>query len=89
VIGFDDDEMQDIYATEVVLRWKPFSKLTESQIECIESMQNTKYGVSIKLHGKDWTTEKISKHIGFYEKDNDQKAQTIEFKNVSTQFPKD
>lgn len=89
VVGFDDDEMQDIYATNLELRWKPFSKLTEEQTMCIESLKETKYGIELKLHGKDWTIEKISKHIGFYEKDNTQKAPAIEYKNVSKQFPKE
>jgi 23S rRNA pseudoU1915 N3-methylase RlmH len=86
-VGFDDEEMQDIYATNLELRWKPFSRLTEEQTMCIESIKETKYGIELKLHGKDWTIEKIAKHTGFYEKDNKQKVAPIEYKNVSKRFP--
>ncbi|MCC9016935.1 terminase small subunit [Flavobacterium lipolyticum] len=55
------------------LRIKSFDKLSESQKMCIEGIKQTKYGIEIKLHGKEWSIEKINKHIGFYEKDNEQK----------------
>lgn len=56
------------------LQFKPFSQLTEEQLMCIESVKQNRYGeIELKLHGKDWTIEKIAKHIGFYEKDNNQK----------------
>lgn len=55
------------------LRLKTFDKLSDDQKMCIEGIKQTKYGIEIKLHGKDWTIEKINKHIGFYEKDNEQK----------------
>jgi phage terminase small subunit len=58
---------------EVKLGFKTFDKLTKEQLMCIESIKETRYGIEIKLHGKDWTIEKINKHIGFYEKDNEQK----------------
>lgn len=56
------------------LRIKSFDKLTEQQKMCIEGIKQTKYGIEIKLHGKEWSIEKINKHIGFYEKDNEQKT---------------
>ena len=88
VIGFDEVEMEDIKATHQKLQFKTFDKLTEEQLMCIESIRNTRNGIELKLHGKDWSIEKISKHIGFYEKDNTQKAPTIKYENVSKQFPK-
>lgn len=48
------------------LTFKDFDKLTSEQLMCIESIKQTPNGVEIKLHGKDWTIEKINKHIGFY-----------------------
>ena len=66
------------------LRWKPFSELTEDQLLCIKSVKNGKNGIELELHDKSWTIEKISKHIGFYEKDNDQKK--IDFNNVKIGF---
>lgn len=62
---------------ETKLMFKPFDKLTPEQLMCIESIKETRFGIEIKLHGKDWTIEKINKHIGFYEKDNAQKSQLI------------
>ncbi len=56
-----------------VIQFKPFDQLTEEQLMCIESIKETRYGIELKLHGKEWTIEKINKHIGFYEKDNEQK----------------
>lgn len=58
---------------ETVIEFKPFDQLTKEQLMCIESIKHTKFGVELKLHGKDWTIEKIAKHIGFYEKDNNQR----------------
>ena len=63
------------------LRLKTFDKLSEEQKMCIEGIKQTKYGIEIKLHGKEWSIEKINKHIGFYEKDNDQKKATVEIVN--------
>jgi phage terminase small subunit len=62
---------------ESKLVFKPFDKLTPEQLMCIESIKETRFGIEIKLHGKDWTIEKINKHIGFYEKDNEQKQPLI------------
>lgn len=55
------------------LQFKPFDQLTEKQLMCIESIKDTRNnGIELKLHGKDWTIDKIAKHIGFYEKDHSQ-----------------
>jgi phage terminase small subunit len=60
------------------LRFKTFDKLTEDQLMCVESIKQNRYGeIELKLHGKEWTIEKINKHIGFYEKDNDQKNKVL------------
>jgi phage terminase small subunit len=59
---------------ETKVAFKTFDKLTKEQLMCIESIKETRYGIEIKLHGKEWTIEKINKHIGFYEKDNEQKV---------------
>ena len=63
------------------LRLKTFDKLTDEQKMCIEGIKQTKYGIEIKLHGKEWSIEKINKHIGFYEKDNDQKKLSLDISN--------
>ena len=57
------------------LDFKKIDQLTKEQLMCIESVKQNRFGdIEIKLHGKDWTIDKINKHIGFYEKDNHQKA---------------
>lgn len=68
------DDYVEFEGTE--LKFKAFSKLTEQQLEAIESIKNTRHGIEIKLHGVDWSIEKIARHINFYEKekDNDEKV---------------
>jgi phage terminase small subunit len=66
------------YHEEVRAIFKPFDELTKEQLMCVESIKVNRYGeVELKLHGKEWTIEKINKHIGFYEKDNAQKKPEI------------
>ncbi|MEI6865552.1 terminase small subunit [Flavicella sp.] len=73
-VGIDEETQQTVCKTESVLQFKPFEELTEEQLMCVESIKDTRNGIELKLHGKDWTIEKIAKHIGFYEKDNEQKS---------------
>lgn len=70
----EDEEGNPIFKEVPVIFFKAFSELTEEQLMCIESIKHTRYGIELKLHGVEWTIEKINKHIGFYEKDNFQKA---------------
>lgn len=72
--GDKDDNGEIIYNEVPRVIFKPFDELTPEQLMCIESIKETRYGIELKLHGKEWTIEKINKHIGFYEKDNQQKA---------------
>lgn len=72
--GQKDDNDEPIMEERPVVFFKAFSELTEEQLMCIESIKQTRYGIELKLHGVEWTIEKINKHIGFYEKDNFQKA---------------
>lgn len=65
------------------LEFKSFDQLSEEQLMCIESIKDTKFGIEMKLHGKDWTIEKINKHIGFYEKDNEQGKADINFPSIT------
>lgn len=70
----EDEEGEPIYKEVPVVFFKAFSELTEEQLMCIESVKVNRYKeVELKLHGVEWTIEKINKHIGFYEKDNHQK----------------
>lgn len=68
-----DDDGEPIWQEVPRVIFKPFDELTDEQKMCIESIKETRYGIELKLHGIEWTIEKINKHIGFYEKDNFQK----------------
>ncbi len=71
-------ETSEVIERRTEMRFKTFDKLTEEQKMCIESIKQNRYGeIELKLHGKEWTIEKINKHIGFYEKDNSQKQPEI------------
>lgn len=73
-----DDNDEIIYTEVPRAIFKPFDELTPEQLMCIESLKVNRYGeIELKLHGKEWTIEKINKHIGFYEKDNSQKQPEI------------
>lgn len=76
-VGYDDDKDEPIYEEAVRILFKPFSELTPEQLMCVESVKQGRNGIELKLHGKEWTIEKINKHIGFYEKDNNQKATVL------------
>lgn len=60
---------------KLVLQFKPFDQLTPDQLSAIESIKQNRHGeIELRLHGKEWSIEKINKHIGFYDLDNMQKA---------------
>jgi len=61
-----------VMVVEQSLIFKDFSELTEEQLSCIDSIKQGKHGIELKLHGKEWTIEKINRHIGFYLEDNKQ-----------------
>lgn len=70
--GATDNKGKTKSSTVQVVEFKDFSELTEDQLSCIESVKQGKTGIELKLHGKEWTIEKINRHIGFYELDNEQ-----------------
>jgi len=73
-----DDNGEIIFIEVPRMIFKPFEELTEEQLMCIESIKQNRYGeIELKLHGKEWTIEKINKHIGFYEIDNNQKNKVM------------
>ncbi|MDD4144648.1 MAG: terminase small subunit [Prolixibacteraceae bacterium] len=47
------------------LLFKNFDELTDRQARAIESIKQTRQGIELKLHGKSWTIERISKMMGF------------------------
>ena len=46
-------------------KFKSFSELTDSQAKAIESIKQTANGIELKLHGKNWSIEKVCKMLGF------------------------
>ena len=71
-----------------ILRFKNFEDLTDDQLSCIESIKEGRNGIELKLHGKEWTIEKINRHIGFYETDNAQKVSTEPNINITIEGKK-
>ncbi|WP_438423247.1 terminase small subunit [Aquimarina macrocephali] len=63
----------EVIGVDLEMQFKPFDQLTEEQLMCIESIKQGRNGIELKLHGKDWTIDKIAKHIGFYAEHNYQK----------------
>ena len=50
---------------KTILVFKDFDELTKEQILAIESVKQTQFGIELKLHGKSWTIERISKLLGY------------------------
>ena len=44
---------------------KSFEKLTTSQRKAIESIKKGRHGIEIRLHGKNWSIDRICKMLGF------------------------
>ena len=63
-IVFADIRDYVIYDGESV-RFKAFDLLTNEQSKAIESIKQTPYGIELKLHGKNWSIEKVCKMLGF------------------------
>lgn len=47
------------------IRFKPFKDLTDRQAKAIESIKKGKNGIELRLHGKNWTIERICRMLGF------------------------
>lgn len=47
------------------IKFKDFSDLTERQVRAIESIKEGKNGIELKLHGKNWSIDRICKMLGF------------------------
>lgn len=47
------------------ISFKDFSKLTPDEVLAIESIKQGRNGIELKLHGKNWTIERICKMLGF------------------------
>lgn len=47
------------------IKFKDFRNLTERQVRAIESVKQGKNGIELKLHGKNWSIDRICKMLGF------------------------
>lgn len=54
-----------VYFDGVELKFKSFDDLTEAQTKAIESIKMGRNGLELKLHGKNWTVERICKMLGY------------------------
>jgi len=48
-----------------MLHFKPFTELTDKQAKAIESIEQGKEGIKLKLHGKNWSIEKVCNMLGY------------------------
>lgn len=51
----------------VMIRFKSFDELTDSQAKAIEGIKQGKSGIELTLHGKSWGISRICKMLGFDE----------------------
>ena len=61
----ENEAGEPIRISKPVITFKDFSKLTDQQIRAIEGIKQGRYGPEITLHGKNWTTERIAKMLGY------------------------
>lgn len=47
------------------IKIKSFDDLTDKQARAIESIKKSKTGIEIKLHGKNWSVERICRMLGY------------------------
>lgn len=52
-------------------------ELDDATAACVASFETTEVGVKYKLYDKNTALEKAMKHLGLYEKDNDQQANPL------------
>ncbi len=53
----------EVEMQEVV--FKNFEELTAAQLKAVESVKQGRNGIELKLHGKNWTIERICKMLGY------------------------
>jgi hypothetical protein len=53
---------------------KDTSRLSPSALALYAGAKATKYGIEVAMHSKDAALEKLAKHYGIYERDNNQKT---------------
>jgi len=51
--------------TGKTIRFKNFKDLTDKQAKAIEAIKKGKNGIELKLHGKNWSIDRICKMLGF------------------------
>lgn len=71
------------------LSFKDFSKLTPEEVLAIESIKQGRNGIELKLHGKNWTIERICKMLGFDAPDRIQAQINTGFEKLSDEELKD
>ncbi|SDG86127.1 Terminase small subunit [Pseudomonas flavescens] len=56
---------------------KDTRKLSRGAASLFAGVKQTKYGIEIQMHSKDAAMEKLFKHLGLYEKDNQQRVDPL------------
>lgn len=75
-VGRDEDDEPIIKGIQRLV-FKDFEDLSEDQILRIEGIKDGKNGIELKLHGIEWSIEKLNKYAGVYKIDNEQGKETI------------
>ena len=70
------------------IRFKNFKELTDRQVKAIESIKRGKKGIELKLHGKNWSIERICRMLG-YDAPKKQELTGKDGKDLFTQMPDD
>jgi len=76
-IGFSN--IEDFAKIEgKTVKFTDFKDLTREQLAAVESIGSTEKGkITLKLHSKISALQDLGKHLGIYQKDNEQTGQTI------------
>ena len=64
----------DGHARAVIMDARDFS---EQAVAIYAGAKQTKYGIEVQLHSKDAALEKLFKHLGLYERDNQQRVDPL------------
>lgn len=57
---------------------KPWEDIDENTLAAIKEIHNTRDGIKIKLHDKLTALDKLCRHLGLFEKDNEQQRPVID-----------
>ncbi len=79
---FDDNgNLKDVHDMSITARKTISSIKVRKEFVGSGEDKEVHYITEVKLNGKDQSIDKLSKHVGYYEKDNNQRKSDITFEN--------